>query len=247
MHTLRKHLFLSLAITLVAFWFLGCGGSSSSSNDDEILAEMVAEQASDSSGQTTIETTEGGTSRDDGPVAVAANGTEMKVLVLGDSNTAGVGVSEPWPDKLELALGAPVFRQGVEGSNSADGLARLPGAIDQFQPTHVCLQFGDVDALQLIDPSITLNNLGVMVDICTARGLPVVVGTLVPLINVDAERNAIRLVTDNGIGLATARGARVARISEAFGEGTTLMQADGIHANDAGHAIIASLYLEQLR
>jgi len=242
---MQKHLLFFLSATIIAFWTIGCGGSSSSdSSDDEVLTEMMSEQGG--SGQTTIETTEGGVSRD-GARAVAANGSEMKVLALGDSNTAGFGVSQPWPDKLELALGAPVFREGVVAENSGQGLARLPGAIDRFQPTHVCLQFGSVDALQGINPGTTLNNLGSMVDICVARGLPVVVGTLVPLPAGNAQQNAIRLIVDDGIGQAEGRGARVARISEAFGEGTTLMQSDGIHANDAGHAVISSLYLEQLR
>jgi len=245
MQTLRKHLLFSLAITLVAFWSIGCGGSSSSS-DDDVLAEMMAEQAADSNGQTTIDTSEGGVSRD-GAVAVAANGSKMSVLAFGDSNVEGFGVSQPWPDKLELALGAPVYREGKFGMSSAEGLAQLPSKLDQLQPTHVCIMLGSVDTLQVLDPIFTLENLGQMVDICVARGLPVVIGTLLPAPGADAERNAVRLIVDDGIGQAGTRGAKVARISQTFGEGTTLLQEDGIHANDAGHAIIASLYLEQLR
>ena len=55
-----------------------------------------------------------------------------RVLALGDSLTAGNGVSpaEAWPALLATHTGWEIVNGGVSGDTSAGGLQRLPGLLE---------------------------------------------------------------------------------------------------------------------
>ena len=89
----------------------------------------------------------------------------LKITILGDSLTAGYGLSTPesFPAKLEAALlaqGTPakVINAGVSGDTTRGGRSRLGWALAD-KPDIVVVQLGGNDMLRGIDPKSTRENL----------------------------------------------------------------------------------------
>jgi acyl-CoA thioesterase I len=89
----------------------------------------------------------------------------VKIVALGDSLTAGLGlkVEAAFPARLEQALNAKgvsaeVINAGVSGDTASDGAARLDWAVPDGTDA-VILELGANDMLRGIDPSITRDAL----------------------------------------------------------------------------------------
>ena len=74
----------------------------------------------------------------------------QQVIVLGDSITAGYGVTdkEAYPVLLSQQLGLPILNRGVSGDTTADGLARLQSDVLDENPWLVIVGLGGNDFLQ---------------------------------------------------------------------------------------------------
>ena len=115
-------------------------------------------------------------------VAVGAPGEAQaatRILALGDSLTAGFGLSpqESFPMRLQAKLGAAgidaqVVNGGVSGDTSAGGLARLDWALADH-PDVVLVELGANDALRGIDPRLTYANLDKILTRLKAAGAKV--------------------------------------------------------------------------
>ena len=98
------------------------------------------------------------------------------VLAFGDSLTFGTGASteESYPAVLARLTGLKVVNAGVPGEVSADGLARLPDAIDEAKPRLLILCHAGNDFLQKLDDGAAARNVRAMIDLAKARGIAVV-------------------------------------------------------------------------
>jgi acyl-CoA thioesterase I len=97
------------------------------------------------------------------------------VLAFGDSLTFGTGAAkdESYPAILARDTGLQVVNAGVPGEVSADGLARLPEALDESQPKLLILCHGGNDFLQKLDEGAAAGNVRAMVQLAKSRGIPV--------------------------------------------------------------------------
>ena len=103
--------------------------------------------------------------------AMAASKSAVRVLVHGDSLSAGYGLElgQEWPALLQQQLqksafaGVKVANSSISGETTAGGLARLPAVLAKEQPNIVILALGANDALQGQDLSLTQTNLQNMV------------------------------------------------------------------------------------
>jgi len=93
------------------------------------------------------------------PAATAAQ--TLRIVALGDSLTAGYGLSEreAFPVKLQAALkvkghDVEVINAGVSGDTSSGGLARLDWSVPE-KTDAVILELGANDALRAMDPAVT--------------------------------------------------------------------------------------------
>jgi acyl-CoA thioesterase-1 len=91
--------------------------------------------------------------------------SDLRILVLGDSLTAGYGLvtEDTFPAQLQKALlsaGYPVkvINAGVSGDTSAGGVSRLEWALAD-RPDIVILELGGNDALRGLSPEQTASNL----------------------------------------------------------------------------------------
>jgi len=120
-------------------------------------------------------------------------GRPVKIVALGDSLTAGLGLSADaaFPARLERALAqkgiaAEVVNAGVSGDTSADGLSRLDWSVPDDTDA-VILELGANDALRGIDPAQTRANLDTILRRLAARKLPVLLAGMRAPPNLGAE------------------------------------------------------------
>ncbi len=97
------------------------------------------------------------------------------VLAFGDSLTFGIGANagEGYPARLEALIGRKVVSAGVPGEVSAEGLARLPSALEQTKPQLVILCHGGNDLLRKLDEAQAANNIRAMVRLARSQGAQV--------------------------------------------------------------------------
>ena len=173
---------------------------------------------------------------------------ELRILMLGDSLTAGYGLAsgDALPARLEAALrerglDVRVIDAGVSGDTTAGGLARLEWALAD-RPHAVIVALGANDALRAIDPAVSHSNLDRLVGTLTERRLPVLLAGML------APRN---LGSDYGARFD----AIYPRVADRYGtllypfllDGVAtvaaLNQADGLHPNAAGVEVIVERIL----
>ena len=95
------------------------------------------------------------------------------LLVFGDSLSAAYGIEEAdgWVNLLaeKLTTENPnytVANASVSGETSTGGLARLPAALEEFQPAIVILELGGNDGLRGLPLRTLKDNLTAMVEMC---------------------------------------------------------------------------------
>ena len=161
------------------------------------------------------------------------------IVCLGDSITAGVGVSEgeAYPDLLARQLGADVVNAGVSGNTAEDGLARVEEALAD-DPWLVIVELGGNDILRRVPPERTERALrGILDRLLAARVVPVLVEVEAPLA---AQYSQVfeRIGKDYDVPV----------VEDVLGEILTdpALKSDPIHPNAAGQRILAEALADEL-
>ncbi len=107
---------------------------------------------------------------------VAALGPSDVVLAFGDSLTFGIGASpaESYPAQLQTLINRKVVNAGVPGEVSADGLARLPAALEDAQPKLMLLCHGGNDFLRKQSETEAAANVRAMIKLAKDKGINVI-------------------------------------------------------------------------
>ena len=180
--------------------------------------------------------------------AAPAPAETLRILMLGDSLTAGYGLAsrDGLPARLEAALrghglDVRVIDAGVSGDTTAGGLARLDWALAD-RPHAVIVALGANDALRAIDPSVARSNLDQLLATLSARRLPVLLAGMLAPRNLGPEYAARfdaiypELAERHGVLLYPFLLDGVATVA-------ALNQADGLHPNAAGVEVIVERIL----
>src|SRR3954454_6672264 len=167
----------------------------------------------------------------------------LKVVVLGDSLTAGLGLTAAaaFPARLQKALKAKgidteMVNAGVSGDTTSGGRDRLDWSVAQGTDA-VILELGANDALRGIDPRVTHAALTDILTRLKARGIPVLLCGMVAPPNYGADYAA----RFNEIYPDVAKTFQVP-LYPFFLEGVAteakLNQADGLHPTAEGVDLI---------
>ena len=182
---------------------------------------------------------------------------ELHTLVFfGDSLTAGFGLDDPAQDAYPALiqrridserLAWKVVNAGLSGDTTAAGLRRIDWVLRQPVDLFV-LALGGNDGLRGISPAVTAENLGAIISRVRARypsATILLAGMrMPPNMGEDYTRRFASVFP------ATAEKERVELIPfllEGVGGRPQYNQADGIHPNAAGHALIAGALWPVLR
>jgi acyl-CoA thioesterase I len=173
--------------------------------------------------------------------AVPAIAAAPVILVFGDSISAGYGLprmEQGWVALLQARLkdqgyGYQVVNASVSGETTEGGLARLPRALNLHHPAIVVLELGGNDGLRALPAAQMRANLSRMAELAEAEGAKVaLLGMRMPP-NYGPQYAAqftqayADLARDKKLPLVPFALAGIALSPE-------LMQADGIHPNEAG-------------
>ncbi len=184
--------------------------------------------------------------------SLCAAAGEKKLLVFGDSLTAGYGIlyDQAFPAQLESKLRAggysvKVINAGVSGETTSGGLARLEWTLEQ-KPDFVILELGANDMLRAIDPAITRANLQKMLDILQQKKIPVLFAGMKATPNLGKKF----VTAFDGIYPALAKKYPVI-FYPFFLEGAALhpnlTQDDGLHPTPEGVTVIVSNILPDVK
>ena len=183
---------------------------------------------------------------------VQADDKLLRIVVLGDSLSAGLGLAEneAFPAQLQDLLraeGFPVQVQnaGVSGDTSAGGLSRLDWVLSQ-QTSVLVVELGGNDALRGQPLENTEKNLSAIVRRGQAAGARVL------LLGMDVPRNygpdyATRFSEMYG-RIASSEGvALVPGFVHELGSDPALLQSDGLHPTTEGQKRLALKVLPHVR
>jgi lysophospholipase L1-like esterase len=164
------------------------------------------------------------------------------VLAFGDSLTYGTGAAagQNYPAVLESLIGRKVYSAGVPGEVSAAGLARLPSALEYYQPKLLVLCHGGNDFLRKLGDKQAADNIRAMVRAARSKGV------------------AVMLIAVPKPGLFPSPPDFYAEIAEEYGlpvEQATLkkvltdneLKSDLFHPNGKGYARLAAAVAEVLK
>ena len=170
-----------------------------------------------------------------------------KLLILGDSISAGYGIkeSENWVSLLENYLNAGsetkyiLINSSVSGDTTSGGVSRISKALEVSSPDFVLIELGGNDALRGYPLENIEKNLEIIVkEVLNKKSKPILMQIKLPpnygKRYVDAFEDLYPSISEKyQIPLVEFLLEKVALDS-------SLMQADGIHPNSLAQPIIAS-------
>jgi acyl-CoA thioesterase-1 len=176
-----------------------------------------------------------------------ANAVERRVVVLGDSITAGYGLDpeQAYPALLQnkidsASLSYTVTNAGVSGDTTAGGLRRIQWVLGQKGADVLVIALGGNDGLRGVSPTETKRNLVGIVDKARANNphLKVVIAGMQMPANLGADftrqfAKVFREVAEE------KNAAFVPFLLEGVGGREKLNQDDRIHPTAQGQAVVA--------
>ena len=175
-----------------------------------------------------------------------------KLLILGDSISAGYGLkeSENWVQLLDVSLSLSgselkIINSSISGDTTTGGLSRIENDLATHEPNYVLVELGGNDALRGYPINKIKNNLLKIIDAAfTAKANPIIMQIRIPPNygkNYVAAFESIysEIAEEKNIPLLTFLLEKVALDK-------SLMQLDGIHPNQKAQQIIANQVKEEL-
>lgn len=171
-----------------------------------------------------------------------------RVLALGDSLTAGAGVTpeEAWPALLASRTGWEISNGGVSGDTSEAALRRLPALLEQHDPVLVLVTLGGNDMLRRIPQTETIANLEQILALIKGHGAkPLLLATPQPSIAGAVFQN----LSPPDFYREVAEAHRVELIEDAISDvlSDPQLKGDPLHPSAAGHQRLSENIFEELK
>ncbi|WP_263832512.1 arylesterase [Sulfurospirillum oryzae] len=161
---------------------------------------------------------------------------DTKILAFGDSLTFGYGAprDKSYPSVLVELLHVSVINEGISGELSAQGLERLPSALERHKPDILILCHGANDILRKQDLVQTKINLDKMVKMAKEKGIYVlIVGVpTFDILNFNVPSFYYEVAKENNIEIEDSS------LKKIFDNETTL-KSDKVHPNEQGYELMA--------
>ena len=187
--------------------------------------------------------------------ASISNSNDSTILIIGDSLSAGLGVSynQSWPSLLQDRLNKngytiQVVNAGISGDTTAGGNERLPKLLSQYAPEIVVIELGGNDGLRGTSIDSIESNLRSMIKAALDRDAQIIlIGMQLPPNYGNAYATSFQNLFPtlaNEYELVLVERLIQRMMNEVWQQ--SLMQMDGIHPNAEGHVQIENLIWDSL-
>jgi acyl-CoA thioesterase I len=141
-----------------------------------------------------------------------------------------------------------VINEGLGGRKAVEDIDRFDQALDATHPQAVLLMEGTNDLGELVDDNVdpVRDALETMALHATTRGLPVFLATLPPQKPPASKGSLVPELNGKIVTIAKLRHFNLVDVYGAFHGDLTLIGSDGVHPTDAGHAVIAQAFFDQI-
>ena len=175
-----------------------------------------------------------------------------KLLILGDSISAGYGLkeSENWVQLLEASLKTSgkelqIINSSISGDTTIGGLSRIENDLKQYRPNYVLVELGGNDALRGYPIDKIKHNLIKIIDVSLEAGAyPIIMQIRIP-----PNYGKKYIAAFESIYSEIAQEKNIPKVSfllEKVALDKDLMQLDGIHPNQKAQKIIAEQVKKEL-
>ena len=168
-----------------------------------------------------------------------------KLLILGDSISAGYGLkeSENWVHLLETSLNASsielkIINSSISGDTTKGGLSRIESDLRKHNPNYVLVELGGNDALRGYPIEKIKTNLLKIIDASLEAGAnPIIMQIRIPP---NYGKNYVTAFESIYSEIAVEKNIpKMSFILEKVALDKSLMQQDGIHPNSKAQPLIA--------
>ena len=168
-----------------------------------------------------------------------------KLLILGDSISAGYGLkeSENWVQLLETSLNASnvelkIINSSISGDTTIGGLSRIESDLRKYNPNYVLVELGGNDALRGYPIDRIKTNLLKIIDASlAAEANPIIMQIRIPP---NYGKNYVAAFESIYSEIAVEKNIpKMSFILEKVALDKSLMQQDGIHPNSKAQPLIA--------
>ena len=175
-----------------------------------------------------------------------------KLLILGDSISAGYGLkeSENWVQLLENSLRKSgqelqIINSSISGDTTIGGLSRIESDLEEHKPNYVLVELGGNDALRGYPINKIKSNLLKIIDTSLlAKANPMIMQIRIPP---NYGKNYVAAFESIYSEIAEEKNIPILTfLLEKVALNKSLMQLDGIHPNQKAQQIIASQVEQEL-
>ena len=175
-----------------------------------------------------------------------------KLLILGDSISAGYGLkeSENWVQLLEASMKISgkelqIINSSISGDTTIGGLSRIESDLKQYRPNYVLVELGGNDALRGYPIDKIKHNLIKIVDASLEVGaFPIIMQIRIPP---NYGKNYVAAFESIYSEIAEEKNIpKLTFLLEKVALNNDLMQLDGIHPNQKAQRIIADQVKKEL-
>ena len=175
-----------------------------------------------------------------------------KLLILGDSISAGYGLkeSENWVQLLENSLRKAghelqIINSSISGDTTIGGLSRIESDLEEHKPNYVLIELGGNDALRGYPINKIKSNLLKIIDTSLlAKANPIIMQIRIPP---NYGKNYVAAFESIYSEIAEEKNIPILTfLLEKVALNKSLMQLDGIHPNQKAQQIIASQVEQEL-
>ena len=165
-----------------------------------------------------------------------------RCVALGDSITEGHGLNsgEEYPAQLAVMIGKTVINEGNGGENSDSGAARTDSVLRRHKPGYIFVLYGANDIIHGRSHASTIESLRTIINKAKENKTIPVIATLTPANESHSFMSGDIEQLNTLIRQLTAEtGTTLVDLAHAFGDGTDLLDDDGLHPNANGATVIA--------
>ncbi len=175
-----------------------------------------------------------------------------KLLILGDSISAGFGLreSENWVQLLETSLKLSgnelkIINSSISGDTTIGGLSRIESYLEEHKPNYVLIELGGNDALRGYPINKIKSNLLKIIDVSfAAKANPMIMQIRIPP---NYGKNYVKAFESIYTQIAKEKNIPLLTfLLEKVALDKSLMQLDGIHPNQKAQQIIANQVEKEL-